>query len=107
VGGDAGDSACRFAVSVLIAIPCTMYAPQLLRLAGGTPSIVATGSGYTRIALGGGGVLLLLFLNNAIFRGAGRMPRWRCGCCGSRTSSNLALDPCLIFGWGPFSRAWA
>src|SRR6202046_5028645 len=59
------------AVSVLIAIPCIHYAPQLLRLAGGTPSIVATGSGYKRLALGGGRVLLLLFLNNAIFRGAG------------------------------------
>src|ERR1700754_2052582 len=59
------------AISVAIAIPCTMFAPELLRLAGGTPAIVAIGSGYTRIALGGGGVLLLLFLNNAIFRGAG------------------------------------
>ena len=90
---------------MLIAIPCIHFAPQLLRLAGGTPSIVAIGSGYTRIALGGGGVLLLLFLNNAIFRGAGDAAvamrlLW------VSNIINLALDPCLIFGWGRF-RGWA
>jgi putative MATE family efflux protein len=91
------------AVSVLIALPCIHYAPQLLRLAGGTPSIVATGAGYTRIALGGSGVLLLLFLNNAIFRGAGDAAvamrlLW------VSNIINLALDPCLIFGLGPFPK---
>src|SRR5207237_10855674 len=58
-------------VSVLVGVPCSFYAPNLLRLMGASPQIVSVGSGYARIALGGGGVIMMLFLNNAIFRGAG------------------------------------
>jgi putative MATE family efflux protein len=92
------------AVSFLIGVPCFIYAPNLLRLMGATPDIVATGSWYARIALGGGsGAVVLLFLNNAIFRGAGDAAiamrlLW------VSNIINLALDPCLIFGLGPFPR---
>ncbi len=92
-----------FGVSLLVGIPSLMYAPDLLRVMGASPAIVASGSGYARIALGGSGVLLFLFLNNAIFRGAGDAAiamrlLW------VSNIINLILDPCFIFGLGPFRK---
>ncbi len=91
------------AVSVIVGTPCLFLAPSLLRLMGASGQIVAVGTGYARIALGGSGVLLMLFLNNAIFRGAGDAAiamrlLW------VSNIINLVLDPCLIFGWGPFPK---
>jgi putative MATE family efflux protein len=90
-------------VSLAIGVPSFVFAPQLLRLMGASPEIVATGASYARIALGGCGAIVMLFLNNAIFRGAGDAAiamrlLW------VSNIINLILDPCLIFGLGPFPR---
>src|SRR5246127_1285682 len=47
------------AVSLLIGIPCLFYAPNLLRLMGASPQVVAVGSGYARIALGGSAAIMM------------------------------------------------
>ena len=90
-------------LSCLIGVPSLFYAPSLLRLMGASSEIVAVGGNYARIALGGCGAVLMLFLNNAVFRGAGDAAiamrlLW------VSNVINLVLDPCLIFGLGPFPR---
>ena len=91
------------AVGAVIGVAGILFAPQLLRMMGADEGVVSTGTRFARVMIGASGGVTLLFIVNAVFRGAGDAAiamrvLW------IANAINITLGPCLIFGVGPFPR---
>ena len=87
-------------VGVALGVPGFIFAEDILQLMGGDPTLISEGVGYTKIMYAGNLSIILIFLINAIFRGAGNASiamrsLW------IANGLNIILDPLFIFGYGP------
>jgi putative MATE family efflux protein len=90
-----------FTFAAGIGVIAGILAPNALRAMGADSQVVALGSNFSRIMLGGNVTVFMIFLLNAVFRGAGD------AVIAMRTllvanGLNIILDPCFIYGLGPF-----
>jgi putative MATE family efflux protein len=88
-------------VTIIISIVGVVFAPEILTIMGANPDVVRDGAVFTRIMLGGSIVIILLFLINGIFRGAGDAAMAMKSLWVS-SLLNIILCPLLINGYGPF-----
>lgn len=87
--------------SALLGIPGLIFAPEILGLMGADQAVLDTGTGYTRWMFGSNGVIMLIFINNGSFRGAGDAAiAFRVLVISNLL--NMILDPLFIFGIGSF-----
>jgi putative MATE family efflux protein len=89
------------AMSAGLGLVLGFFAADMLRLMGADEATVTLGGNFARIMLGCNVTVFLIFLINAIFRGAGdavlaMRTLWLAN------ALNIVLGPCFIFGWGPF-----
>ncbi len=87
-------------VAVVVGLIGIFFAKEILALMGGSETLIESGHGYTEWMLGGNLTIMLLFLINAIFRGAGdaSLAMWTLVLS---NGLNIILDPIFIFGLGP------
>ena len=87
-------------ISLVISITGVILAKNILRLMNASEDVISQYSGYTTIMFGSNLVIMLLFINNAIFRSAGN-PVLSMRVLWIANLINICLDPILIFGLGP------
>ena len=91
------------AISIVVGFCGVVFAKNILSFVGASDAIVNDNYGYTAIMLGGSATILLLFILNGICRGAGN-PVIAMKAIWLASLINIVLDPCLIFGLGPFPK---
>lgn len=86
--------------SLIVSVVGIFYARDILKIMGGSPQLIEQGYGYTQVMLGGNVVIMLIFLINGIYRGAGDASMAMRSLWVSNIL-NMILDPIFIFGLGP------